>query len=213
MVNIRLNYQITVLSETCTDVACQLRCIDCSVCCHAYHCTCPDFLLKSISCKHIHLLRRQQHRVNSSQSDKQDEDEKEEQHVTDDNIKDSQVYLNNEITSSFSTLVSEKKGTKVDTLKDKLKDTLTSLTKEIEECGNQDLDAIKHLDKQISAAIITFQSLRQYKPVYTLQATRFVPFNKNIEVQKNFYSTKKRRKQKNNVRFAKPSVEEKAVLL
>ena len=103
------SYQISVLSETCADVACQLRCIDCGVCCHTYHCTCPDFLLKNISCKHIHLLRRQQQRVNSSDTSKQDEDEKEDQHVTDDNIKDSQVYLNNEITSSFSTLVSEKK--------------------------------------------------------------------------------------------------------
>ena len=39
-------YQITPLVERCEEAACQLRCIDCGVCCHTYHCTCPDFLLK-----------------------------------------------------------------------------------------------------------------------------------------------------------------------
>ena len=38
---------------------CQLKCIKCqtAVCIHQYICTCPDSLIQSTMCKHIHLLQ------------------------------------------------------------------------------------------------------------------------------------------------------------
>ena len=42
-----------VLSATCT---CKLICNFCFVCEHMYTCTCTDYLIKSLSCKHIHAM-------------------------------------------------------------------------------------------------------------------------------------------------------------
>ena len=138
---------------------------------------------------------------------------KEENTEVTDNSQNEQLCLRNEVKSSFSTLVGEQKESKtINLIKDRLKDTFHTLTAEVEECGEQDIEAIKHLEKQITAVRVTFQSLRKYKPEYKLQAKRIVPHNKNIDVQKNFHSTKKKRKQKSNIRFAKPSIEERLTL-
>ena len=52
------NYSTSKLSDNCEVSGCRLRCIECSVCTHSYHCNCPDFLINNTSCKHVHLLKR-----------------------------------------------------------------------------------------------------------------------------------------------------------
>ena len=42
-------------------INCCLICIDCNICVHCYTCNCPDALIQSTICKHIHLVVRYQH--------------------------------------------------------------------------------------------------------------------------------------------------------
>ena len=52
------NYNVTLSEELCMEQNCRMRCIECDICYHRYACTCPDFLIYSTICKHIHLLHR-----------------------------------------------------------------------------------------------------------------------------------------------------------
>ena len=195
-------YIITVLRDVCNEKSCNLKCPDCFACCHVQHCTCPDFLLKNISCKHIHLLRRMESRTKVQPTDRNDEFEF-----------SCGNYLQDELCASLSTLRKEEKKENIfEVCKQKIKRNLESLIQELNMCGEQDIEAVKHLDKQVNAAKHTFQSLRKYKLVSKLQETTFVPHNKKIDTQLNFYSTKKKRKQNSNVRYAKPTIEEKEEL-
>jgi hypothetical protein len=36
---------------------CFIRCPECNVCIHEFHCSCPDSLINSTICKHVHLLK------------------------------------------------------------------------------------------------------------------------------------------------------------
>lgn len=44
-----------VRKESC---ACEIRCNDCNICIHEFHCSCPDYAIKFVICKHIHLICR-----------------------------------------------------------------------------------------------------------------------------------------------------------
>ncbi len=43
--------------ESCTDASCLLRCQRCNICLHRFLCNCPDSLIQSTICKHVHLLQ------------------------------------------------------------------------------------------------------------------------------------------------------------
>ncbi|XP_076436126.1 uncharacterized protein LOC143275736 [Babylonia areolata] len=49
----RLHY---VKKTDCGQCSCRLVCDFCHVCVHMYSCTCPDFLTKVVTCKHIHAV-------------------------------------------------------------------------------------------------------------------------------------------------------------
>jgi len=51
-------YTVKLAEEECTGPNCVEKCIDCNVCLHRYVCTCTDFLLYCVMCKHIHLVHR-----------------------------------------------------------------------------------------------------------------------------------------------------------
>lgn len=53
-------YTITWDQHKCP-INCCLICIDCNICVHCYTCNCPDALIQSTICKHIHLVVRYQH--------------------------------------------------------------------------------------------------------------------------------------------------------
>ena len=44
--------------EKCSIAECKLECPDCKICCHQYTCSCTDFLMTSLICKHIHYLHQ-----------------------------------------------------------------------------------------------------------------------------------------------------------
>ncbi len=49
-------YVVKQIKEGCNDSGCVLKCTDCKACLHEYGCTCTDFLLYCVMCKHIHLV-------------------------------------------------------------------------------------------------------------------------------------------------------------
>ena len=51
-------YAITISSQTCSNVQCNLKCSHCRVCTHIMSCSCPDSLMRTLTCKHVHLLQR-----------------------------------------------------------------------------------------------------------------------------------------------------------
>ena len=50
-------YNIIKQRESCTDASCSLRCQRCNICVHIFLCNCPDSLIRSTICKHVHLLQ------------------------------------------------------------------------------------------------------------------------------------------------------------
>ncbi|XP_035224085.1 uncharacterized protein LOC118196736 [Stegodyphus dumicola] len=49
------NYIVSINDFTCE---CHIKCILCNVCIHAVNCSCLDFLIRNVICKHIHLVVR-----------------------------------------------------------------------------------------------------------------------------------------------------------
>ena len=52
------SYVVERLSTKCPIKECRLRCEECNVCVHLFLCNCPDCLINSTICKHIHLVQR-----------------------------------------------------------------------------------------------------------------------------------------------------------
>ena len=77
---------------------------------------------------------------------------------------------------------------------------------------SDDLTALKQLDKSLNSAENLFISLSQNKSLNELETVTNAPPNKKIDVQKKFYSTTKKRKRKQKVRYAKPTQDEKKEL-
>ena len=48
-------YTVKLTEEEC-GAYCVVKCVDCNICLHKYTCTCYDFLLHCVMCKHIHLV-------------------------------------------------------------------------------------------------------------------------------------------------------------
>lgn len=83
---------------------------------------------------------------------------------------------------------------------------------EMSGCDNS--PALKHLEKQISAAYNTFLSLKDEVEMDIIphKNNEDAPANKNMDTQPRFYSTKKRY-QKSKVRLVGPTFEEQEAFL
>ena len=45
----------TIIKKTsCKE--CKMKCDSCNVCIHEYECSCPDYAIHSVPCKHVHLI-------------------------------------------------------------------------------------------------------------------------------------------------------------
>ena len=95
-----------------------------------------------------------------------------------------------------------------DEVKGHITQKLLKLMKNMNMSNN--LNALQQLEKNLTATESLFTSLNRYQPILkSLQETRSSPANKNISVQRKFYSTTKKRKHKTNVRYGKPTQDEK----
>ncbi|XP_032235552.2 uncharacterized protein LOC116617195, partial [Nematostella vectensis] len=52
-------YRVVLHANCCPeDTKCKVRCKECNICIHQSQCTCPDSLITTTICKHIHLAKR-----------------------------------------------------------------------------------------------------------------------------------------------------------
>ena len=196
--NGKTNYEVTEFVEMCPgkDV-CRVACTECHLCVHAFTCTCPDSLIMSTICKHVHLVKR---------SLLQDPS----QPPSDDNRDTSMDYPQQEIENILTCIRSHPDD--IGCSKRRIKSMLLQIMEEVDQCTSS--AALKQLEKQMRAAHSLFASLKDEKEqqVIPLKNNVDAPANKNMETQPRFYSTK-RRCRKAKVRLAVPTFEEQEVFL
>lgn len=52
----KLTYNVSKVQEICNVENCKLKCLICDICTHIFTCECPDFIIRSNICKHIHII-------------------------------------------------------------------------------------------------------------------------------------------------------------
>ena len=188
--------------DDCTETQCKLRCSECDICYHFYVCTCPDFLIYSSVCKHIHLLHR--YRL-----------------INDNSFMESVEAGNCNMLPNAAEVGEKEKITAmlsnphIDTFEQtriRTESVLLELLSHIRCSTRNHADAVSHVLKQATALKNTFISMRNNKNVYQLKPLSSGPHNKGIEKQRRFFSTTKKRKTA-NIKLAKPTAEEKEKLL
>ena len=172
-------YVVTCHEDSCSNDNCQLKCHDCSACSHFLSCTCIDFLMNNISCKHVHLVQR----VRVPVQDNQDHFSHEE---------GSEDYRSSEIEKTF-THVRSGKVSDIENTKERVITALTQLITEVRNAIPTDEEPLKCLEQRISAARNTFISLKENK-LESLKERNHIAPNKNVARQRRFQSTKAKRK-------------------
>ena len=110
--------------------------------------------------------------------------------------------------------VGENGESTIERTKRSLKAKLLRMINDVEVC--EDEDALQQLEKSVNSSYSLFTLIKQHKHTTSTISAAIpkgsAPANKKIEVQKRFYSTK-RKTQKRNIRLAKPTKEEKMEMI
>lgn len=192
-------YNVSCAAESCPYENCQERCIECNVCVHQFDCNCPDSLITHTICKHIHLVGR--HIIDQKQKREADKGE------IDINTSTPQLMDDLEI---ITETLKVSGPTDANTIKQRIQQQLLHLMNSMNMSNNT--TALKQLEKSLNTTENLFISLNKDQPLSQLETVIDAPANKKIEVQKKFYSTAKKRKKKQKVRYAKPTQDEKKEL-
>ena len=187
-------------ATNCTDSSCQVKCSECNICIHQYVCNCPDSLIQSTICKHVHLLQRFLLQPNNPTENGDGSSP----------IFDTNSVHEDEVTYKHKEIKLVEEHLKLDagppkdiqSLRQRLRETLLVLADRVMTCDNK--SSLQELEKQVNSARHLFSSMNKNKPLKHLEVTRQFPGNKKIETQLRFHSTKKKRKLPKNVRFSKP---------
>lgn len=161
-------------------------------------CSCPDSLIQSTICKHIHLLQRFLSSIQQTETDNDNTEMEVDFHVL------HQDFVNNEVKLVSSHLQQHNRAQNdIASLQQAVKGKLLTLAEQLESC--LDKEALQQLDKQINAAQHLFSSLQKRTCLHKMKPMTNTPANKNIERRKGFRSTKKKTKTTKRVRFTKPT--------
>lgn len=182
----RSSYKVSKLLDACNGQQnCQLNCQECNICVHMYVCNCPDSLIATTICKHIHLVCRYSTCQDDNYAGQWSED----------GTYYSETQSTNQDEKNFA-----EKSAEIDFLKDCLK-----------KASNNDRETDRErqqLERSINSAHSLFISIREHGNKHLPIPKENAPHNKNVVPQKRFFSTKKKSR-KINVRLVKPSKEEK----
>ena len=203
-------YTVTRLMETCKDPSCDLKCLEYNICVHLYMCNCPDSLIQSTICKHVHLIQRVLTTAPppTKQSPSPDDESKDTLDTEPTDTPDSERcdYVAQELRVLAEHAKKSEGPCDIATSRERVRGKLLSLISQTETC--QDKEALQQLEKQLNSAQSLFRSLQNRKSLKEIQLKSNAPGNKNITPQLRFHSTKKKRKRASNVRYSKPSREE-----
>eukprot|EP00111_Clytia_hemisphaerica_P013742 TCONS_00040434-protein len=196
-------YEIKLVQkDKCREATCRLMCTDCQFCIHQYTCTCIDSLMNSLSCKHVHYLH-QLVNLNSAV----EENLTDEQNIVQSPLQ-RYVKIKNDINTIIQSLPNDENIDNVAKIKRNIEQVIGQLTLEYTNAGNA--GNLKTLLKDLNSARYTFASLEKNK-LQPYIAPNKTHWNKNIEKQPRFFSTKKKRK-RNRCKLAKPTAAEKKSL-
>ena len=192
-------YVVSKQAANCADSSCQIKCSDCRVCIHQYVCNCPDSLIQSTICKHVHLLQRFLLQPKNPTENSDDFG------LVPDSVREDEIkYKDTEVKLVAEHLKQDAGPPKdIQALRHRLREKLLVLADGVMTCDNK--SSLQELEKQLNSARHLFSSMNKHKPLEHLQVTRQFPGNKNIEAQVRFHSTKKKRKLPKNIRFSKPT--------
>lgn len=171
---------------------CNIRCNFCNICIHGYKCTCMDFLIRSIICKHIHFLL-----LNgpSAQIDKFHEN----------------VTVENN--SQFIESLTQSEAT-VELKKQQIKNDVSAIITKIDNKSlsfNKIATISQHV--KIAKELLCLDGSESSNTKFMTKKSELKePHNKKINKQDCFFSTKKKNLKKDAKYFKKPNEDEKAVI-
>nr|XP_002123387.1 uncharacterized protein zf(c2h2/swim)-1 [Ciona intestinalis] len=156
---------------------CQIKCSMCNVCVHMYTCTCPDFLMHAVACKHIHAIEIS---ISGGKTFAFQQNRN----------KEPEVVIEN-------TLV----GTSI-VRPQSLKANLHKYVDKIHEVIDlvDDEDCLKALGKRLVLGVAVAKGMR---PTESFPRGTNMSSNKHFDTQKRFYSTQAKvgRKRKNRLKY------------
>lgn len=207
----RSSYKVSKLLDACNERQnCQLKCQECNICVHMYVCNCPDSLIATTICKHIHLVCRSSTSQDENYARQWSEDgtDSSETQRTDQNKKNlaEKTAEINFLKDCLKKAPNNDRETERERRKQSLKNKLLTIVSDLEGCEND--DALQQLERSINSAHSLFTSIREHGNKHLPTPKENAPHNRNIVPQKRFFSTKKKSR-KINVRLVKPSKEEK----
>ena len=193
------DYQVTVFGDCC-EQDCFLKCHECKVCAHMLNCTCPDFLLYAISCKHVHLVQRYMvaNHIKATSSYNSTEPEG----------ASTSNYVQQQLQLAHQSLECSSSGSTNDlhSVKTSLENSIFSLLDEVRKV--EGIDSLKFIQKKVNALTNTCRSLKNEEPA-KLVVRHDHPANKNIETQNKFkFKSVKKKKSKKANKFTKPTNED-----
>ena len=180
-------YHVVKETDMCP-LSCSMRCNDCNICIHNYTCTCPDALIRHTICKHIHAVVRLAN--NPSKMD----------------INNLYENPNEESVECILKAIKHNKED-VECEKETIRHKLTILTAQIQNCNSaRALFAAKtHLNFASNILQVMCNETDTVSSIKSCPVQE--PANKNVTLQKRFFSTRKSKTA--NVRLAKPSPDQK----
>ncbi|GFT69874.1 transposon Ty3-G Gag-Pol polyprotein [Trichonephila clavipes] len=177
------DHNVEIAESECA-VKCHLRCSKCSIYIHEIKCSCLENVLNGLICKHAHLVCRTQN-VSKKSNDNSAS-------VSEEIAIVHKILLNPRITETSMTDLSQSTFKMLDEIKSQF----------------SNLAAIKHKEKMLEAN----KRLKNISNFLQIEDSEMVlpppnsGNNKNVTLQRSFFSTRKERK--NSSHFSKPSFKE-----
>lgn len=182
-----------LVSKVNQDVCCELKCSYCNICWHTFECSCLDYQIKSMICKHIHFVVLKYMNISEPVPNiiLQEKKEKEIQMLTENMHTD----FSNFPPGSFDT----------ESKKDKIKNAALNIIANINSLHYSE-EEYEFILKNLNVLNSLGSKTKVIKPAEYTVSIITEPANKNIVPQKTFFSTKKKRKHVG--KFTKPCTEE-----
>ena len=183
---------------TCTAV-CNVKCQNCHVCRHSYGCTCADFSLHALACKHIHVVHISV--INEEDNVLPDID-------VSPLAEEEQERRNREYYEAI--LVDSKKisdgGNDHTAARAAFYRNIYDLIDLARNCSNT--DALRTANKHINSAKTVMNGIEKISSEFEFEASEMFPSYKKFETQSRFYSTVKRSANNKRPKLSKPDAAE-----
>lgn len=194
----RSSYKVSKLLDAYNEQQnCQLKCRGCNICVHMYVCNCPDSLIATTICKHIHLVCRYSTCQDENYAGQWSEDgtyysETQSTHQDEKNFAEKSAEIDF-LKDCLKKASNNDRETDRERRKQSLKTKLLTIVSDIEGCEND--DTLQQLERSISSAHSCFISIREHGNKHLPTPKENAPHNKNIVPQKRFFSRPLRKSQ------------------